>query len=78
MTTTLKHLPDIERTGRIDATGKVLVWTRCGQEVPSEALGHTRCPGVNSYGHGLSETTVHLGCCCDRCYCDVESVRILS
>ncbi|GGQ77706.1 hypothetical protein [Couchioplanes azureus] len=25
-----------------------------------------RCPGVGSYGHGLTEVSIHLGTCCQR------------
>lgn len=25
-----------------------------------------RCPGVSSYGHGLTERSIHLGGCCER------------
>lgn len=59
------HLPDIERVGRIDATGKVLVWTRCGQEVPTRQLSASVLPPASVDR-------------CERCYFDTESVRILS
>ncbi|MFJ6561886.1 hypothetical protein ACIQMV_18895 [Streptomyces sp. NPDC091412] len=36
---------------------------RSGDYCPEHKAQNDACPGVGEYGHGLTGTTVHVGCC---------------
>lgn len=36
---------------------------RSGDFCPAHKAQNDACPGVGEYGHGLTGTTVHVGCC---------------
>lgn len=36
---------------------------RSGDYCPTHKAENDACPGVGEYGHGLTGTTTHLGCC---------------
>lgn len=54
----------------------VLAPIRPGNPAPDWTTGYTlACPGSASYGHGLSERSVHSGGCCDRFATAPQDVR---